>query len=516
MGETPITWSLVALSGDVAVQRAVQRVMAREGDDRNEVGREGFADRARRHEAEAAVDLERLLHALRIDVDASQWTSTGEVATRAARVAFVRLYEAGVITRSEAVLDTCPSCQTVVDQADTDTVDLEVEAVRIALEVTDGRLEIDLPQPELLVGAVAIAVPATSALVDSYVLLPLLDAEVPVVSVEGLMSPVLVVPGHDSWSYDLARQLDYPVVQVLDTDGIVRQPGPLEGLTRYAARSAALDQLAVEGYVVATVRGAETVHRCHRCGTVLIPALGRHWLLDFQQLIEPVIADVEAGAVTFEAVGGADNFLAIARHAGTWSVSQQLWAGQPIPVSSCLDCGATRVSVEEDRSCGVCMGTLVPHDDVLDARFVAAVTPLAMTGWPNEVSDLPVDTTLCVGASGLFTWALAIACVGKRLSNRVPYSRVLITDSPAEEDPGPRSMIQLLELVETYGAPRARIALAKGSADFEVAPPKSLVEERAVADALAEAIEHLRTHDAGQLVAGVSSPGVLAGAFTGE
>src|SRR5438045_160462 len=81
-------------------------------------------------------------------------------------------------------------------------------------------------------------------------------------------------------------------------------------------------------------------------------------------------------------------------------LSHQVWAGQPVPVATCLDCGHTSVSVEAAASCGTCMGSLVADDDVLDARFVGAVWPLAVAGWPADESGpaAAAPSTLLVAA----------------------------------------------------------------------------------------------------------------------
>ena len=44
LGEPAVRWELSTLAGDAAVQRAVQKAVAREGDHRDEIGREGFAE----------------------------------------------------------------------------------------------------------------------------------------------------------------------------------------------------------------------------------------------------------------------------------------------------------------------------------------------------------------------------------------------------------------------------------------------------------------------------------------
>src|SRR5438445_437337 len=69
-----------------------------------------------------------------------------------------------------------------------------------------------------------------------------------------------------------------------------------------------------------------------------------------------------------------------------WCLSHQVWAGSPVPVARCLDCGQLSVDVEPEPSCGKCMGTLEAEDDVLDARFAGTLWPLVAAGWPDDRS----------------------------------------------------------------------------------------------------------------------------------
>ena len=513
-------WDVITLGGDVAVQRAVQRAVHREGGDREDLGREGFAARARQLEAQAETDLQHLFDHMGLRADLSAWRGGSEEAARTARIAFVRLYEAGLLSRTDAVIDSCPSCETVVDIADANEVEVDAEVARIAVPNGSGMLEIDLIEPELLIGAVAVAVPAHFELEDKSVFLPLLEQVVPIVAVHDLEQPVIVVPGHDRWSYELARQLNFNVREVMDAEGIVRQPGLLEGLGRHAARSTAIERLAADGHLIAHIEGRQVVNRCHRCGTVLVPLLGRHWILPLSELVAPVVEAVNAGELTFSPGSAAQLFLDAAERAGVWAVSQQLWAGLPIPVFTCLDCGQTQVSVENETSCGSCMGTLEAHNDVLDGRFIAAVTPLAMLGWPQQSIGDDVFSTILVGRAGLETWALPVAALALRLSGRLPYAEVMLYHQAVYgTELGVRPIAEIITAVEQFGVEVVRAALLNEDFDLEKAaehieilnqPRAGIASSSEIAEAYELSVTRLRASDALSLLLDLASRGVAA------
>jgi valyl-tRNA synthetase len=238
------------------------------------------------------------------------------------------------------------------------------------------------------------------------------------------VAPAFVVPAHTAADLDLARRHNLVPVEVLDADGTVVAPGPLAGLSRYAARQAATDLLGAEGLVRATTPVDEDVSRCRRCGTVLVSQLGRHWFLPMTDL-EVLAADaVRQGVVTVVPAAAGDALVAATGNHGDWCLSHQVWSGQPVPVATCLDCGQAAVSVEPASSCGKCMGTLVPDDDVLDARFVGAVWPLALAGWPADQAGPSVtapSTVLVIAPTGLFLWGVRMMALGFRLAGTSPF-----------------------------------------------------------------------------------------------
>ncbi|HWW54257.1 MAG TPA: class I tRNA ligase family protein, partial [Acidimicrobiales bacterium] len=392
-------WTCPATAGDLAGQHAVDRELAREGRDRAIVARDEFIDRVRVAEASARDRAASLLGSLGADTDLAGLDASEP--SLAARTAFVMLYEAGLLRFVDQVVDTCPRCLTAVDRADTEAADIVGEAVVLHLPTAGGRVvEVLTNAPELLLGVVAVAVPRGHPAAGDTVELGLAGRQVPVVVVD-VDAPLLVVPAHDRRGLEIARRLRLAPVEVLDVNGVVRHDGPLDGLSRYAARAAATELLRADGLVAEQVGGTELTARCRRCRTVLVPRLGRHWVLPTAALEGAVADAVREGLVSFFPPAAREDFMAHAGRGGDWCVSYQVIAGQPVPASTCLDCGKVAVAVDAPESCPRCTGPLTPDLGVLDAGFVGAVWPLAANGWPGSVgADWP-ESTLVIGPDGL-------------------------------------------------------------------------------------------------------------------
>jgi valyl-tRNA synthetase len=407
------------LEGDLASQHAVESELAREGLDRSVIGRDAFVERVRETEARHRAALHDALTAAGIAADIEMGRTADEFVLRAARIAFVRLYDAGLLERAERVVEICSRCQTVVEPRDAAPVPTEIVRYTLALDGVD----VALADLELLSGVAAVAVPADHVAAGTTVRVPL-GRDVPVIADDTAEAPWFVIPAHGEGALAFGRQHNLTPVPVLNDDGVVVGEGPLAGLARYAARAAAVELVRAEGVIVA--EEAQTVDqlRCARCATALTPRLGWHWFLRTADLEVAAADAVRDGAILIEDVETRDLFVDRAERADSWCLSHQVWAGDAVPAARCADCGQLAVTAEPSSSCGKCMGELVPTDDVLDARFVAALWPLALTGWPTEAQ--PADRTIVfAGRDDVTGFALPVAALGLRLAGAAPYDELV-------------------------------------------------------------------------------------------
>lgn len=457
--DAAVDWLPSVLAGDLAGQYAAERDLLREGHDRATLGRDAFIDRVHAFEADRRAAATKTFARLGVHLDLDAAVIDRDDVTRAARTAFVQLFEAGLLHRSERVVDTCPRCATVVDPAD--ALPTELHGERLFIRLTD-ELTVPTLAPELLVGVVAVAVPPDHPAANTEAAIPLADRSVPVCPEADVTEPAFLIPSHDAHALEAARRLSVFPVEVLNDLGEVSHPGPLHGLARFAARSAARDLLAAEDAIADAEPATEHAARCRRCGTVVVPRLGPHWFLDMTDLEVAVADQLREGALEVTPLAARDELLARAGAGGTWCLSHQVWAGSPVPVSTCLDCGQLAVAVEQPPSCGKCMGELAADDSVLDARFVGAVWPLVAAGWPDARPDPDVtaDTTLLTTPAGLVRWALPMAALGMRLAGAVPFARITAVEVYGDpDDPDPRVVADLDALIEAEGFVAVRSAL---------------------------------------------------------
>ena len=457
-------WAAASLGGALAEQRAVEQLLVRRGTDRDALGREAFADEVRTFAADAESTVRAQLDALGIAMPERAGRTGSTTSASAARTAFVRLYEQGLLHLEHGVAPECPRCRTVVDRLDCEPVELEDELLTARFPYKDGEgvLELTLAAPELLAGAVAVAVPDGHEGVGRKVHLPVGDVTVPVVVDQRRRRPRPVVPAHLPDDFELSRRVGLVPVEVVDGEGVVRTSGPLDGMSRYAARAAARDLLAGAGILGPSRPIGVSERRCLRCGTLVVARLGQRWTLDFRALAEPVAELVRSGMLRFSDQVARDRFLDRAGRSETWCLSHQVWTGQQVPVAHCADCGQVAVAVDPGDSCSKCMGPLLGDGDVLDARFVGALWPLVSAGWPGDpgaAAAVAPWTTLFVDGPAVTAWALPMAALGLCLSGAVPFATVAVhpLHGLSELDPSPPVD---LDALLANGQATARLALA--------------------------------------------------------
>lgn len=437
-----------ALVGDLAGQYAFDRELAREGHDRTSLQGDDLEARAASFAEDRRVNAAEVFARLSVTADLGLARTVTPVVALAARTAFVKLFEEGLVEEVDRVVATCPRCGTHVDGVDIEPGTIEGERLTLRLTTSRGDdIELVVLEPELLPGAVAVAMPDDDTSVGATMVIPLADRELPIVPGALHAAPGVVVPAHDADAHELAAVHGLLAVPVLDAEGAILAEGPLRGLGRYAARAAARQLLEAEGVVVRSEPAMEDVGRCGCCGTVLVPQLGRHWFLRTGDLEVAAADAVRHGLVAFSPADARDAFLASAGVRREWCLSTTVPTGVSVPAGLCLDCGKRTVDVEPHSSCGKCMGTLVAEPAHLDAHFLAAVWSLVLGGWPGSKSRPPHrigeaasagatnhyppdEMMVVVSSADLVGWVLPALALGMRLAGAPPFAGVIVHPWP--------------------------------------------------------------------------------------
>src|SRR5690349_23376304 len=163
MAGTEALWVPGTDHAGIATQNVVERLVAREGKSRFDLGREAFVRRTEQFVEETGGIILKQLRAIgaSADWDRTAYTLSPEL-SRAVREAFVRLYERGLIYKGHRVIHWCPRCLTSL--SDEEAEHEETTGALYYIEyplVGDGvpsSITVATTRPETMLGDVAVAV----------------------------------------------------------------------------------------------------------------------------------------------------------------------------------------------------------------------------------------------------------------------------------------------------------------------------------------------------------------------
>src|SRR5439155_17735360 len=237
---------------------------------------------------------------------------------------------------------------------------------------------------------------------------------------------VKVTPAHDATDFDIAQRAGLEAINILNPDATINSNGgAFEGMDRYAARKAVLEELRRLGVVEKEERPyVHSVGHCSRCGTEVEPWLSEQWFVKVEPLARPAIEAVREGRTRFVPKRFERNYLNWMENLRDWCISRQLWWGHRIPVFT-FATGHQFAAIEDPTRCARCESTDIEQDpDVLDTWFSSALWPFSTLGWPDKTQDLEdfYPTSVLVTGYDIITfWVSRMMMMGLHFMEDVPF-----------------------------------------------------------------------------------------------
>jgi len=465
----------------IATQNVVERILAKDGISRQDLGREAFVERVWKWKEESGGVILRQLKRLGAACDWERERFTmDEGLSRAVREAFARLYHKGLIYRGRYIINWCPRCHTALS-------DLEVtyEETRGSLyyirypEISGGAgVVVATTRPETMLGDTAVAVNPKDerfhAIIGSTLRLPLMNRPIPLISDEMVdrefgTGAVKITPAHDPNDFEVARRHELPSVRVIDESGsMTAEAGDFAGMDRTACREAVVAKLAADGLLEKVDPYLHNVGHCYRCRTVVEPAESMQWFVRTKPLAEPAIQAVRSGETRIVPSQWERTYFDWMENIRDWCISRQIWWGHRIPAYHCGDCGKTTVEADAPDRCSFCGSrNLRQEEDVLDTWFSSGLWPFSTLGWPDETPELAryyPTSALVTGFDILFFWVARMMMMGIEFTGKVPFRDVvihaLVRDAKGEKMSKTRgNVIDPLEVMDRYGTDAFRFTL---------------------------------------------------------
>lgn len=368
--------------------------------------------------------------------------------------AFVRLYDDGLIYRSNRLVNWCVHLNTTISNLEVESKDLPGRTLlevpgydrkvefgvmtyfRYQVHQSEKTLEIGTTRLETMLGDTAVAVhpddPRYKDLVGKLIQHPFLDRLIPIIA-DPVADPdfgsgaVKITPAHDANDFAVGARHKLPFINILNDDGTLNHnAGRFQGLKRYDARYTLQEELDKLGLFVKKEPNPMSIRLCIKSKDVVEPVMKPQWWMKMQDLATPAMEAVRSGAINIKPESSRKGYFRWLESINDWCLSRQLWWGHQIPAYYVSLAGEAQTVGESSERWIVARSeaearekahnmfpgqkvSLTRDPDVLDTWFSSGLWPFATLGWPKETHDMQKlfpTTVLETGWDILFFWSV--------------------------------------------------------------------------------------------------------------
>ncbi|KAK5640482.1 hypothetical protein RI129_011293 [Pyrocoelia pectoralis] len=439
---------------------------------RHDLGRELFLNEVLKWKEEKANVITQQLHAMGASLTwPLEMFSMDSAQSRAVKAAFIKLYDEGLIYRSDYLVNWSCTLQSAIS-------DIEVEHLQVTgpttlplpqheepvefgvlykfgykLLDTDEEVVVATTRPETMLGDVAVAVNPRdnrySHLIGRELWHPFRKEKIPIICDEFVdpefgTGAVKVTPAHNPTDFEVGKRHGLKSIQIIDEKGNLNEAaGEFGGVSRFHARNIILGELDR----LKLFRGRQdhqmVIPICSRSRDVIEFLIKPQWFIKLESMGLKALNAVKDGKLKIDPPEFMERWCNWHTNMRDWCVSRQLWWGHRIPMYSC------RIKNGDERDCWIAAEdeedarrkastklmtnptdiTVVQDEDVLDTWFSSALLPFSAFGWPQQNENLDDYYPLSIMETGhdiLFFWVSRMVMLGIQLTEQLPFAKILL------------------------------------------------------------------------------------------
>lgn len=401
------------------------------------------------------------------------------------QLSFLKMYHERLIYRGIHPVNWCPRCETAIAFAEVEYHENETYLNYLEFPAEEGEngVLIATTRPELLSACVAVVVHPEDErykeLAGKRLKVPLFGRSVEVITdtevdPEFGTGAVMICTFGDKTDVLWVNKYDLDIIEAIDEQGLMQDvSGEYCGLNIQECKERIIEDLKKEGYLKKQENVDQNVGLCWRCKTPIEILVKNQWFVAVKELIDDVreVSDemkwtpdyMETRLLNW--TGSMD---------WDWCISRQRIFATPVPVWYCSECGKVHIATEDmlpvdptmnkpKEKCECGNGEFIGETDVLDTWMDSSISPLSITGWPDESFKNYYPTALRPqGHDIIRTWAFYTILRCKALTGEKPFDEIVVNGMVFGEDGYKMSksrgnVISTEQVLEDYGADALRL-----------------------------------------------------------
>jgi len=460
----------------IATQTVVERMLAREGKTRHDLGREKFLKKVwtwkEEHGGKICSQLKKL--GCSVDWDREVFTMDAKL-NRAVVEAFIRMFERKKIYRSRRLCNWSCALKSAISSAEVDT-EIISEPTMISVPGYDEKIKFGVlhsfaykvkgmddeivvatTRLETMLGDTAVAIHPDDERYKKFhgkfVEHPFFpDRKMPIVCDSELVKMefgtgcVKVTPSHDENDFKCGQRHNLEMITIFDEDGYINEfGGRFKGMKRFHARTAIMEELQKRGTYKGEKSNEMSIPFCSRSKDVIEPLPLPQWWVDCTEMAKRSTDAVRKGELEIIGHRGKETFFDYLDNIRPWCISRQLWWGHRVPAYQIIVDGKLLDGDETDnwvaaksekeaiakaqkKFPGKKIG-VKQDEDVLDTWFSSGLFPFSTLGWPDDTADFREffpGQLLETGHDIIFFWVARMVMMSLDLTDQLPFTQVFL------------------------------------------------------------------------------------------
>ena len=456
----------------IATQAKVEKKLLEQNITKYDLGREKFIEKIWEWKDDYSNNITKQWQKLGLFIDYNfERFTLDKQANEAVLVVFVKLYNDGLIYRSNKPINWDPKLKTALSNIEVipKSTEQKLYYIKYPLEDSSAYLLIATTRPETMFSDVAIAInqedERAEKLLNQTVIHPLTKRRIKIITSplidKNFGTGLMKVSAHAMDDIDIIKQNNLEIIECIDDNGLLNEKAnEFAGLDRFEARKKIIEFLQERNLIEKIEDITSNVGYSERSQVPIEILVRPQWFVKMDKLAEKLLLHFNnEDKVNFFPERFADVLKKWMENVNDWTISRQIWWGHRIPAWY----KGNKILVQIN-----CPGEGWKQDsDVLDTWFSSALSPFVFLGWPQTKKYLnryfPTDL-LVTGYDIIFFWVARMYFQSLYFMNEKPFKNVLIHGLVRDEQGRKMSKslgngINPIEIIDKYGSDVLRMSL---------------------------------------------------------